>query len=60
MQVMNRPGACKIRNELQDGAKGRLLLIAILSDAGGASVNFLHLYSRWNLDGIEIERRREG
>jgi hypothetical protein len=45
MQVMNRLGACKLRNEpeVEQDAKGRLLLIAILSDAGAASVDFLDL-----------------
>ena len=47
MQIMNKVPA-KLRNELQHGAKGLFLLIAILSDAGAASVNFLNLYSRWN------------
>ena len=32
------------------------MFIAILSDAGAASVNFLNVYSRWN----ELEEPREG
>ena len=47
MQIMNKVPA-KLRNELQHGAKGLFLLIAILSDAGAPSVNFLNLYSRRN------------
>jgi hypothetical protein len=49
MQVMNRLGACKLRNEpeVEQDAKGRLLLIAILSDAGAASVEFPRLVVLW-------------